>query len=137
MSLRWEIFHFSFFIWILSLGIGFSSCARDSILPVHDEVLTFSIPYDRAFLRTMEAVETHPHWDLEMTDKENGILRIRNYRYTSYADADQRIGTLEIKRLGPRKVSIAFDKDSRAVVGGDEVLKLIKQNLSRETSETS
>lgn len=104
------------------------------MLPLHDEVLVFPLPYDRAFLRTMEAVDAHPEWDLELSDKESGILKIRNYRYSSYADADQRTATLLVKRLGPRRTSIEFDKDSRAVVGGDEVLKLIKQYLALEAS---
>jgi len=104
------------------------------MIPIHDEVIVCPLPFDRAFLRIMEAVDAHPEWDLELSDKENGILKIRNYRYSSYADVDQRMATLLVKRLGSRRTSVAFDKDSRAVVGGDEVLKLIKQYLALEAA---
>jgi hypothetical protein len=79
----------------------------------------------------MEAIEAHPDWDLDVTLKEQGIIKIRNLRYSSYADADQRGGTLLIKRVGPRQTSVQFDKESWGVVGGDEILKLIKQAQSR------
>ena len=118
-------------IWILTSVFSFAGCAHHA-LPVYDEVLSYNLPYDRVYLRTIEAIEAHPDWDLEVTDKEHGFIKIRNLRYSSYADADQRTATLLIKRVGPSETSVAFDKDSQAVVGGDEVLKLIKQYLSLE-----
>ena len=116
------------------LLIGVWGCAHDSVLPVHDEVLVFPLPYDLAFLRTLEAIQKHPDWDLDRTDKENGIIIIRNMRFSSYADADQRVATILVKRTDSRETSIEFDKKSQAVVGGDEILALIRQNLSREVS---
>jgi hypothetical protein len=82
----------------------------------------------------MEAIEAHPDWDLDVTLKEQGIIKIRNLRYSSYADADQRGGTLLVTRAGPRQTSVQFAKESWGVVGGDEILKLIKQYLSLEAA---
>ena len=127
-----SVIHLPFVIWILAFLFCSAGCARNSILPAHDEVLTFNLPYDLAFLRTMEAVEAHPDWDLDMTLKEQGIIKIRNLRYSSFADADQRGATLLLKRIGPRQTSVQFDKESWGVVGGDEILKLINQYLSLE-----
>jgi hypothetical protein len=121
----------SFLVIVFSLLIS-AGCATDepSVFPVHDEVITVNLPMDLTFLRTMEAVQTHPEWDLERTVKEEGIIRLRNLRYSSFADADQRRATLVLKRVGARRTSIQFDKKSQSVVGGDEILKLIKEYLS-------
>ena len=127
--------HSSFFVWILAFSLSLSACAsRNAVLPTHDEVLTYNLPYDLTFLRTMEAIEAHPDWDLDVTLKEQGIIKIRNLRYSSYADADQRGGTLLVTRAGPRQTSVQFAKESWGVVGGDEILKLIKQYLSLEAA---
>lgn len=120
---------------ILSLFyFGLIGCARQSVFPVHDEVLTFPLPMDLTYLRTLEAIQAHPDWDLDRTVKEEGLIYIRNLRYSSYADADQRMATLVLKPIGPHETSVQFAPESQAVVGGDEVLDLIKQYLSAEVS---
>lgn len=111
------------------------SCARDSeILPVHDEVLVYALPFDLVYLRTMEAIEKHPDWRLETTDKEMGIITLKNFRFSSFADADKRTATLLLKRVSKKETSVEFAPESRTVVGGDEILSVIKQYLSREVS---
>jgi threonine synthase len=85
-------------------------------------------------LKTLEAVEAHPDWDLGQTLKEQGIIEILNLRYSSFADADQRSATLILKRVGPRETSVQFAPKSQTVVGTDKILALVKQYLSREVS---
>ena len=126
----------NFFLMLsLSSLVLFGCTHRPSILPVHDEVLTYSLPLDLVYLRTLDAVQAHPEWELNLTDKEKGIIRLHNMRYSSFADADLRILTLLIKRLGPRETTIQLAPESQSVVGGDEILKLVKQYLSREISQ--
>ena len=115
--------------------LGLFGCAHSSpILPVHDEVLTYPLPMDLVYLRTLEAVDSHSDWELDRTVKEKGLIYLRNLRYSSFADADQRTVILVLKRLNSRETSIELAPESQAVVGGDELLALIKRYLSREAS---
>lgn len=125
------------FFLILSLSsVVLLGCShRPSILPVHDEVLTYPLPFDLVFLRTLDAVQAHSDWELDLTDKEKGTIRLRNMRYSSFADADLRTATLLVKRAGSRETTIQLSPESQSVVGGDEILKLIRQYLSREVSQ--
>ena len=109
--------------------------SKASLLPVHDEVLVYPLPFDLVYLKTLEAVDTHPDWELDYTVKEEGIIGIHNQRYSSWADADLRSAKLVVKRLGHHKSSVEFAPDSQAIVGGDDVLKLVKQSLSSEVAK--
>ena len=125
-----------FFLMVALSSFGWFGCAhnKSSLLPVHDEVLTFSLPLDLAYLRTLDAIQAHPDWDLDRTVKEQGLIYLRNQRYSSFADADQRTATLIIKQVGPRKTTVRLAPESQSVVGGDEILKLVKDYLSLEVS---
>lgn len=114
------------------LGCAGSS---SSLLPVHDEVLTYPLPLDLMYLRTVEAIQTSPDWEIDFTDKEKGLIYLRNLKYSSFSDADLRTATLVIKRIGPRETSVQLDAKSQAVRGGDDILNLIKRSLSREVGQ--
>lgn len=118
----------------LFISLASFGCSRASILPVHDDVLVYPLPFDLAFLRTLEAIQDHKDWDLDWTDKEMGIISIRNMRYSSFADADRRQAFLIVKRLNSKETSVQFDPKTNAVVGGDEILSLIRSQLSREVA---
>ena len=107
-------------------------CAHDAIRPVHDEVVTVSLPMDLTYLKTLEAVQKHPDWEIDYTEKEQGLIHLRNLRYSSFADADLRTATLVLKRIGPRETSVQLAPKSQTVVGGDEILKLIKEARPQE-----
>lgn len=118
-----------------SLAFGLfllGGCAHSSILPVHDEVLVYPLPYDLTFLRTLDAVDAHPDWEPNWTDKEKGILHLQNTRYSSFADADKRSMVLLVRRENLEETSVRLAPESQAVFGGDEVLKLIRAVLSEE-----
>jgi len=117
---------------ILSLSLAGCASKSKSLLPVHDEVLVYPLPLDLTYLRTVEAVNAHPDWEVDYTDKEKGLIVLRNMRYSSFADADLRTAVLVVKQVGPRETSVQLDSKSQAVRGGDEILDLIKQYLSRE-----
>ena len=121
------------FLMLLVMTSGFYGCReKSSLLPSWDEVLVYPLPYDLTYLRTMEAADSHPDWELDYTEKGTGMIKIHNQRYSSFADADLRYATLIVKRLEYNKSSVEFAPNSRAVVGGDEILKLIKKALSDE-----
>ena len=116
----------------LYLGLAGCNTPSSSVLPVHDEVLVYPLPMDLTFLRTMEAMTAHRDWQIDYTDKEKGLIFLRNLRYSSFADADLRTATLVLKRVGPRETSVELDKKSQSVRGGDEILDAVRQYLSRE-----
>ncbi len=112
-----------------------SGCASNkSILPLHDEVLTYSLPFDLTYLRTIEAIQQHKDWDLDWTDREKGLISIRNMRFNSWADADKRQAFVVVKAVNKNETAVYFDSASQAVVGGEEILSLIRDQLSREVS---
>ena len=120
---------------VFSLAFGLfllGGCAHSSLLPVHDEVLVFPLPYDLTFLRTLDAADTHPDWEPNWTDKEKGVIHLQNTRYSSFADADKRSMVLLVRREDAGESSVRLAPESQAVVGGGEVLKLIEAALSEE-----
>ncbi len=123
-------------LWVLSLSlIALGGCVGLSAgLAVHDEVLVYPLPYDLAYLRTYEAVDTHPDWEPEVTDKENGVILLRNIRYSKFAQASQRTVKLLVKRIRYGETSVELAPESQKVIGGDELLALIKQHLSRQAA---
>ena len=116
---------------VLAVGMGCASATR-KILPVHDEVLIYSVAYDLVYLRSMDALQSVPGWDLEQTHKEDGKITVRNVDYSILRDSDQRVITVLIKSLGPNQTSVELTKESQTVLGGDKLLKSIADFMSRE-----
>jgi hypothetical protein len=120
---------------ILILAVfAMAGCAstKDELLPVHDEVLIYDLPYDLTYLRTLEALENVDGWELEETEKEKGIIRVRNVDFASFEDADIRAATLILKRINRKQTSIALADYSQRVKEGDVLLERISQYLSHE-----
>ena len=117
---------------ILFMVSGCTSDGKPKLIENHDEIIASPHPMDFTYLRTLEAVQALPDWELDRTDKEKGIMHIRNVRYSSFADADLRTATLQLKRIGPRQTTIQLTKETQSIVGGDEVLKAIKKQLGLE-----
>jgi len=119
---------------LLTMAVSFSGCmtAKEALLPIHDEVLVYSLPYDLTYLRTLEAVENIHGWELEETEKEKGIIRASNINYGRFDDADERRATLVITRLNRHQTQVALAPTSQRVREGDKLLQQISQFISRE-----
>ena len=119
---------------ILLAGISFSGCRtiKNEVLPFNDEILIYELPFDLTYLRTMEALQAVRDWELEITDKEKGLIQVRNIRYDSFADADLRTIVLELHRVSRRETSVKIARGSQRVPGGDKLLKKINEYLTRE-----
>jgi len=118
--------------------LGLAGCAGDKeVLPTHDEVLSYPLPYDLTFLRTIEALESLPDWDLSETEKEKGIIRVHNTSFTSMDDADKREATFIIKRVNSHETSIALAPYSQQVIGAEVLFKRIAQYVSAEVEPVS
>lgn len=121
-----------FFV-ILLFVFGITGCAvQEAILPTHDEVLIYELPLDLTYLRTVEALENVPGWELEETEKEKGIIRVRNVDYSNLIDADKRLVTFWVQRVDRNRTSVQIAPESQHVIGGDELLERVSQYVTRE-----
>ena len=120
---------------VLCLGISAAACAHNKVLPVHDEVLIYKLPFDLTYLRAEEALERVEGWELQMTEKEKGLIVIRNTNYSSFSDADKRNATFLVKRVGPKETSVELAPQSQSVLGGGDLLRKIAKYLDRELNK--
>ena len=122
-------------ILVAALGICLAGCAAgNKVLPLHDEVLYFKLPYDLTYLRTGEALERVEGWELEQTEKEKGVIVIRNTNYSSWDDADKRSATFWLKRIGPKETSVQLAPQSQRILGAGMLLERVTQYLDREVN---
>lgn len=126
---------FSKFVLILVLGLGLVGCNTvGDILPPNDEVLVYKLPYDLTYLRTMEALDGTGSWQLEETDKEKGLISVRDTDYSRLDDSDLRVINFVVKRVDRGTTSVSIDPKSRKVFGGKKLLEVISAALGREVS---
>lgn len=124
---------FSAIALILILSMGFTGCNTvGEVLPPNDEVLVYPLPYDLTYLRTLEALESCPHWQIDETDKEKGMIRARDTNYSRLDDSDLRSIVFMVKRVDRRTTSVSIAPESQKVFGGAELMKAIASALARE-----
>jgi MFS superfamily sulfate permease-like transporter len=125
--------HFSKFVLILILGLGLAGCNTvGEVLPPNDEVLVYKLPYDLTYLRTMDVLNTVENWQLEETDKERGMISVRDMNYSRLDDSDLRVINFVVKRVDRETTSISIDPKSQKVFGGKKLLEAIGGALGRE-----
>ncbi len=123
---------YSAVLWMLCLGIMTVGCrTTDKMIAVpHDQVLIYALPYDLVYLKTMDALQDHDDWEIEITEKESGVIRVYNTAYGKPNDADERTITFLVKRISRGETSIQIAPDDQRIPGGDSLLKLIAQRLN-------
>ncbi len=130
--------NFSKFVLILILSLGLAGCNTvGEVLPPNDEVLVYKLPYDLTYLRTMEALDGKGDWQLEETDKEKGILSVRDTNYSRLDDSDLRVITFAVKRVDRGTTSVSIEPKSQKVFGGKKLLEAIGEALGRESKSHS
>ncbi len=118
---------------VLILALGLVGCNTvGEVLPPNDEVLVYKLPYDLTYLRTMDALNTVGTWQLEETDKERGIISVRDTNYSRLDDSDLRIITFVVKRVDRETTSVSIDPKSQKVFGGKKLLEAVGGALGRE-----
>ena len=118
---------------LLILCLSFFGCAKVKEvvpLPVHDDVLIYDLPYDLVYLRVIEALEKTSDWDLELTEKEKGIIQVYNHAISKFGDHDKRKVAFHIERMGRNQTSVSIAPESQKVFGGDALLKSISAELA-------
>jgi len=118
---------------IMFLVSGLSGCATaKKVLPLHNEVLTYELPYDLTYLRTLDALNAQSGWLLEETDKEKGLIRVRNIEFSRLDDKDLRVLTFHIKRVDRSHTSVALAPESQRSLSGGDLLKAVGERLQAE-----
>jgi uncharacterized lipoprotein len=123
-----------------SLVLGFiflafiSGCAAIKEYPKYDQVLTYDKPFDFTFLRTLEALNTVAGWTLEETDKNKGVIVLRNVEYGSLFDRDKWLVRFNVVSLGRKKTSVSIDPSYQRNSMGGELLERIDQIMKMSAS---
>ena len=129
---------FSTIALILVLSLGLAGCNTiGKVLPPNDEVLVYPLPYDLTYLRTMEALENYPNWQVNETDKEKGIIKTRDTNYSRLDDSDLRNITFMVKRVDRGTTSVSIAPESQKVFGGAELMKAVASTMAREIKSHS
>ena len=111
-------------LWFILL-VFLTSCSSLKDFPAYDQVLIYDRPYDYTFLRTIEALNTFRDWTIEETDKNKGLIVMRNTQYSHIFDRDKLTARFTVKSLGRRQTSVALEPSSQRLEQGGELLKRI------------
>ncbi|MDD5225578.1 MAG: hypothetical protein PHV97_00145, partial [Candidatus Omnitrophica bacterium] len=76
-------------------------------------------------------------WELDETDKEKGILSVRDTNYSRLDDSDLRVITFQVKRVDRGTTSVSIDPKSQKVFGGKKLLDAVGEALGREIKSHS
>jgi hypothetical protein len=126
-------FYFLLIAMIFAATAGCKSSIQKSIIyPANDEILRYNLPYDLTFLRVLEAMGSMEGWDLEITEKEKGMIAVRNMDWTRPDDSDRRVIKVLVKRESRDITTVEIEPRSRHILGGGAILKRIEQYVSRE-----
>lgn len=104
------------------MGAG---CASTKDYPKYDQVLVYDRPYDYTYLKTLEALNTLPGWVLDETDKNVGLIVMRNVQYGHLFDRDKWVARFTVKSLGRKKTSVELAPTSQKLTQGGDLLKRI------------
>lgn len=115
------------------LVLGLSGCTSvGKVMPANDRVLLYPLPYDLTYLRTLEALDSQKDWELQETEKEEGLIRVRNMNYSRLDDSDKCVIAFAVKRVDFGKTSVSIQPKDQHVPGGDQLLTVIGEYLARE-----
>lgn len=124
-TFRWTLVFFA--------AVFLAGCATTKkILPLHDEMLVYELPYDLTYLRTLDALDLQKGWQLKETDKEKGLITIRNVDYQRLDDSDKRELTFVVKRVDRAHTSVQLVPNSQRTLSGGDMLKAIGEKLGAE-----
>ena len=102
-----------------------AGCAPIRDFPKYDQVLVYDKAFDYTFLRTLEAVNMIPGWTIQETDKEKGLIVLRNVQYGSLFDKDKNVARLQVRRLDRKKTSVSLDPSSQRLQQAGELLRRV------------
>ena len=126
-----KLYFLTILLLVLTSSFLIGGCSSIEEYPRYDRVLTYDRPYDFTYLRVLEALNSYPNWVLEETDKEKGIIAIRNTEYGHLFDRDKNLARFIVKRVARSQTSIELDSETQQVGKGGEMLERIDQYMKR------
>ena len=115
----------SLLVVVLIVSSLFSACEMLNIKlrvndeGVFDEIYTYEVPYDAAFLTVIEAVDAIPGWKLEMTYERQGHILARQDSLRG------KLVTIWIRQVTLNQTSIELHHTSQNVQGADKLMREI------------
>lgn len=122
----------SVFLIMFLFVTGCVNIQKSPVYPAHDEVLLYKLPYDLTYLRTLDALSNLPGWELDITEKEKGTIRIRNLNWTRLDDSDRRLVTFVVARVSRTETSVQIAPESQRTLGAGDLMKHINKYVSAE-----
>lgn len=111
----------------------FSNEQKNRLLPKHDEVLLYNLPYDLTYLRTLEALQINRDWELHSTEKEKGIIRVFNRSgYSRFGDEDKYEIIFLVKRITRDQTSVSIHPNDQRIPGGGKLLENVSSVLGQQ-----
>jgi hypothetical protein len=98
---------FSFLIMVVFLTAG---CALWRKTAAQD-VQTYQLPYDLVYLTALETLDMHQDWILVYTDKEAGIIDVKNVQYGNIFEVDRQTARYIVKRVNRIETSVEVDPE--------------------------
>ena len=129
MKRSYSVLVFSFILLALVSG-----CSSVKEYPKFDQVLVYEKPYDYTYLKTLEALNTVSGWVLEETDKNKGLIVLRNTEYGNLFDRDKWVVRFNVVSLGRKKTSVSIDSVSQRNEMGGELLHRVDHIMKMATS---
>ena len=130
--MKQQSFFSYFLITVIFLITGCQSIQKSPVYPAYDEILLYQLPYDLTYLRALDALSTTPGWELDSTEKEKGIINVRNLNWTRLDDSDTRLITFFVRRASRSETSVQIAPQSQHTLGGGDLMKRINQYVSAE-----
>ncbi len=94
---------------------------------VYDQVLTYDKPYDYVYMKTLFALNDYPNWLLDETDKEKGIIVLRDIQFGHMFDRDKWLVRVSIKRINIKETSVSLTPETQECPEGGKILDRIDQ----------
>lgn len=115
----------SFAILGILVVLPFAGCKvfSDSVI-IHDELFTYTMPYDKGYMMVVEAVNEAPGWRLVGADKRKGTVASYNEKFMN----DDRVVIL-VKKIDDEKMSVELAPDSQSIRGVEVLLKQIDKKF--------
>ena|SRR3989338_1734614 len=123
-------------ILILAVSVGCAQVEKVKSLsgaPGTDRILLYDRPYDFTYLKTIEALGATRGWILEQTDKEKGLIVMRNTQYGNLFDKDKSVAYFRVKRVSRTQTSVELEPRSRHVVDGEQMLDNVDKVVMQST----
>ncbi len=129
---RWNLLFLFLLAGSVFLTAGCSSIQKSPVYPAYDEILLYQLPYDLTYLRVMDSLSNLPGWELDLTEKEKGLIRVRNLDWSKLDDSDTRLISFLVRRVSRTQTSVQIAPESQHTLGGGDLMKRINEYVSVE-----